>query len=279
MVTLKKLKAWAREEGVIGFSRMSKAELEELWESSQPEEPRKYQPRKKRPVDILLNRSMTSLERLKRKVQTGKGKGRKKIPILNYFMTQALPKNISNLLETSTNKAVEWAEKAISVKDYFKEKARKNLLRLNAKIAELLKKPEFEITEKRGLAGKRFTIFLKNNRKSLINILKKNPGTKVKMVLHCLMSSADLKTGEEIEDVGFFPSLVEEVFEGTDFEELLDLMFARTLETMANFRKGKSNWRFVRVEKLQIQVDEMSHDDGVGEWLPLPQLLEKKKRV
>ena len=146
MVTLKKLKEWAREEGIVGFSRMKNAELEELWEHSQPEEPRKYnsiQPRKKRPVDILLNRSMTWLGRLKRKVQTGKGKERKKIPILNYFMTQALPKNVSNLLETSTNKALEWAEKAISVKDYFKEKARKNLLRLNEKIAELLKKPEF----------------------------------------------------------------------------------------------------------------------------------------
>ena len=137
------------------------------------------------------------------------------------------------------------------------------------------------------MAGKRFTIFgkegysadgfLNNNRKNIIDILKKNPETKVKMVLRCLMSSADLKTGEEIEDVGFFSSLVEDVFEGTNLGELLDGIFARTLETMANFQKGKSNWRFVRVEKLEIQVDEMSHDDGVGEWMPLPELLEKKK--
>ena len=113
-------------------------------------------------------------------------------------------------------------EKVRENKSFLKEKAREKLLRLNEKIAELLKKPEFEITEKRGLAGTKFTVFgkegysaesfLKNNRKSIIDILKKNPGTKVKMVLHCLMSSADLKSGEEITDLGFFSSLVEEVF-------------------------------------------------------------------
>ena len=90
------------------------------------------------------------------------------------------------------------------------------------------------------------------------------------------MSSADLKTGEEITDLGFFSSLVEEVFEGTNLEELLDLMFERMKENMANFTKEKSNWRFVRVEKLEIQVDEMSHDNGVEEWMPLPEIFEKK---
>ena len=68
MVTLKFLKEWARKEGVVGFSQMSKAELERLWEYSQPEEPRKYlslQPLKRPVVDLLANRSMTWLRRLK----------------------------------------------------------------------------------------------------------------------------------------------------------------------------------------------------------------------
>ena len=99
------------------------------------------------------------------------------------------------------------------------------------------------------------------------------------MVLHCLISSSDLKTGEETTDMGFFSSLVEEVFEGTNLEELLDLMFERMKENMANFTKGKSNGRFLKVEKLEIQVDEISHDDGVGEWMPLPEILKKKNAL
>ena len=49
MKNLKELRDWAREKGIVGFSRMSKAELEELWEESQPERPRRkgiIQPRK-----------------------------------------------------------------------------------------------------------------------------------------------------------------------------------------------------------------------------------------
>ena len=74
-------------------------------------------------------------------------------------------------------------KKTISVKDYLKEKARKNLLELNKKIGKRLEKDEFKITEKPGLAGKRITIwgkegysaegFLNNNRKNITDILKK----------------------------------------------------------------------------------------------------------
>ena len=59
MVTLKFLKAWARKEGVKGYSQMRKAELLELWEESQPEEPRKIyysrelKKKKKGFVDLL----------------------------------------------------------------------------------------------------------------------------------------------------------------------------------------------------------------------------------
>ena len=36
MKTLRELKAWAREKGVRGFSRMNKATLLNLWKESQP---------------------------------------------------------------------------------------------------------------------------------------------------------------------------------------------------------------------------------------------------
>ena len=42
MKTLKELKEWARKEGIMGFSRMRKPELLDLWQESQPEQPLKY---------------------------------------------------------------------------------------------------------------------------------------------------------------------------------------------------------------------------------------------
>ena len=253
---------------------MRKAELLKLWEESQPEEPlkvyysRELQKKKKKKVIDIFN---------------------EKVTILKSAVKNVLPENGSNVIENSTEKAIKFVKKAWDLKDKIKERARKRLLELNKKVAKLLEKSEFDITEKAGLAGKKYIIwgkegysangFLNNNRKNIIDIFKKNTETKDKLVLHYLMSSTDLKSGEEITDLGFFSSLVEEVYEGTDLEKLLDEMFARILKNMANFTKGKSNWRFVQVNKLEIQVDEMSHDDGVGEWIPLPELLEKKKAL
>ena len=141
---------------------MRKAELLELWEESQPEEPLKVyygrelqKKKKKKAVDIF----------------------NEKVTILKSAVKNVLPENISNTIEKSTEKAIDFVKKAWDKKDKLKERARKRLLKLNKKIGKLLEKPEFEITEKAGLVGKKYIIwgkegysadgFLNNNRKKL----------------------------------------------------------------------------------------------------------------
>ena len=63
---------------------------------------------------------------------------------------------------------------------------------------------------------------------------------------------------------------MEEVFEGTDLENLVKKMNEWMLENMRNFQKGRSNWQFLRVEKLEIHLDEMT----VGKYIPLPDWLD-----
>ena len=94
MVSFKFLRNWAREEGVIGFSRMSKAELEELWEESQPETPRKK--------GII---------------------SRKRVPVLNLFAKKVLPKNIPAIIETSVKKAIDRVERLKNKKSVFERKS------------------------------------------------------------------------------------------------------------------------------------------------------------
>ena len=62
-------------------------------------------------------------------------------------------------------------------------------------------------------------------------------------------------------------------FEGTDLENLVKKMNEWMLENMQNFQKGRSNWQFLRVEKLEIHLDEMV----VGKYIPLPDWLDAKK--
>ena len=166
-----------------------------------------------------------------------------------------------------------------------KEKAREKLLKLNAKIKELLEKPEFEWEEKPGLGGSTFVVwgkegysaegFLKNNFEKTVEILQKHFGFKVKMILVCRMSSSNLAEGTTVENDAFFSSPVEEVFEGTDLENLVKKMNEWMLENMQNFQKGRSNWQFLRVEKLEIHLDEMT----VGKFIPLPDWLDAKKAL
>ena len=82
-MNLKELKDWARKAKVKGFSKMKKASLEKNWEERQPET------------------SSTT-----------------KILALNSFPTKFVP----NVVETSVDKAISWAERLKQVKDKLKEK-------------------------------------------------------------------------------------------------------------------------------------------------------------
>ena len=111
--------------------------------------------------------------------------------------------------------------------------------------------------------------------KKTVEILQKHFGFKVKMVLVCRMASSNLAEGTTVENDAFFSSPVEEIFEGTDLVELTKKMNEWMLENMRNFQKGRSNWQFLRVERVEIHLDEMT----VGKFIPLPDWLDAKKAL
>ena len=248
-MSLRELKQRARSEGLVGFSRMRKAELEAALEkASQP------------------------------KLQS--------FPAVESVIRKVLPEKAAKVVDLSLDTINSWFGKMKKKVDWdLKERAREKLLKINTKIKEMLEKPEFELEEIAGLGGSTFVIrgkegysaegFLKNVNEKTVEILRKHFGFKVRMVLVCRMFSADLAEGTTIENDAFFSSPVEEVFEGTDLERLTKKMNEWMLENMRNFQKGKSNWQFLRVEKLEIHLDEMV----VGKYIPLPDWLESKKAL
>ena len=248
-MSLRELKQRARSEGLVGFSRMRKAELE------------------------------AALEKASRpKLQS--------FPAVKSVIRKVLPEKAAKVVDLSLDTINSWFGKMKKKVDWdLKERAREKLLKINTKIKEMLEKPEFELEEIAGLGGSTFVIrgkegysaegFLKNVNEKTVEILRKHFGFKVRMVLVCRMFSADLAEGTTIENDAFFSSPVEEVFEGTDLERLTKKMNEWMLENMRNFQKGKSNWQFLRVEKLEIHLDEMV----VGKYIPLPDWLESKKAL
>ena len=239
-MNLKELKQRARSEGVVGFSKMKKAELEKALQKP------------------------------------------KSFPAVR----KVFPENVAAVVDLSLDTLNSWfgrIKKKVNLN--LKEKARKKLLELNAKIKEMLEKPEFEWEEKPGLGGSTFVVrgkegysaegFLKNINEKTVEILQKHFGFKVKMVLVCRMASSNLAEGTTVENDAFFSSPVEEIFEGTDLVELTKKMNEWMLENMRNFQKGRSNWQFLRVERVEIHLDEMT----VGKFIPLPDWLDAKKAL
>ena len=239
-MNLKELKKQARSEGVVGFSRMKKAELEKALQKP------------------------------------------KSFPAVR----KVFPEKVAAVVDLSLNTLNSWFQgmkKKVNLN--LKEKAREKLLKLNAKIKEMLEKPEFEWEEKPGLGGSTFVVrgkegysaegFLKNINEKTVEILQKHFGFKVKMVLVCRMASSNLAEGTTVENDAFFSSPVEEIFEGTDLVELTKKMNEWMLENMRNFQKGRSNWQFLRVERVEIHLDEMT----VGKFIPLPDWLDAKKAL
>ena len=239
-MNLKELKQRARSEGVVGFSKMKKAELEKALQKP------------------------------------------KSFPAVR----KVLPKKVAAVVDLSLDSLNSWFQgmkKKVNLN--LKEKAREKLLKLNTKIKEMLEKPEFEWEEKPGLGGSTFVVrgkegysaegFLKNINEKTVEILQKHFGFKVKMVLVCRMISHNLAEGTTVENDAFFSSPVEEIFEGTDLVELTKKMNEWMLENMRNFQKGRSNWQFLRVERVEIHLDEMT----VGKFIPLPEWLDAKKAL
>ena len=243
-MSLKELKQRARSEGVVGFSRMKKADLEKALQKP------------------------------------------KSFPAVKLVIRKVLPEKAAAVVDLSLDTMNSWFGRMKKKVDWnLKEKAREKLLKLNAKIKEILERPEFEWEEKPGLGGSTFVVrgkegysakgFLKNINEKTVEILQKHFGFKVKMVLVCRMASSNLAEGTTVENDAFFSSPVEEIFEGTDLVELTKKMNEWMLENMRNFQKGRSNWQFLRVERVEIHLDEMT----VGKFIPLPDWLDAKKAL
>src|SRR5271169_20717 len=159
----------------------------------------------------------------------------------------------------------------------------------NTKVDTKLKK--FQIREsKSAIKGfaKQYTIdgmegidavsFLNSVRPQAISQISGNPMTKINLVLTCTMEHVDMKSGEVITAEFPFVSKTEVVLTGTDVNELYNNARDKILESMANFQRQGSNWRFKAVVKMDINSAIYKPLKG-NSYIPLPSVLANKKAI
>ena len=228
---------WAKEEGIPGYSQMSKAEMQDLWEESQPTLPRKIyyslhkQPPPPDPVE-KFEAPILKPEKIK-------------IP------KQKIPEVIEEQIETIED-WLNWLEEVDEqeIREQISE-LWENKLVVEEGISALKGfAKEFVIKGDKSISPQHF---YKKAKPFVVNLLNSNSKTKVKLILHVELTKYDFRTEEEVESNPFFHSRFSPNSQEGNKEEKFDGMAEETIVDFKNFNKNGSNWRFKSVVSLTIK--------------------------
>ena len=93
-----------------------------------------------------------------------------------------------------------------------------------------------------------------------------------------MMVKVDLKSGEVIAKEAAFHSKTEVNLESTNSHELFSKMKKTVLESLVNFQRQESNWRFCSVLSLDLHTVKYEPHGG-SSYIPLPAFLAAKKAI
>ena len=188
-----------------------------------------------------------------------------------------------SFITKNLNDLIGWAKKTTT--------STKEKPSLSGYVKEELKERSFELKESKSALRKftmQYTIegragydpesFMADVKRSVINFLRKNRRTKVKLILRCNMEKNNISTGEVITLKTAFNSKPEVNLEGTDVHDLYNTMADRVLEAMATFQRDGSNWTFKSIICLEIHTVVYEPLKG-NSYIPLPPKLAQKKAI
>ena len=120
--------------------------------------------------------------------------------------------------------------------------------------------------------------FMQIARRDILNLMRENRQTRVRMILTCEMTRKELFS-ENIQILNsYFNSETVENLEGTDESVIYDNFIQTIEERIQNFNQRGSNWRFQRVLFLDVHFTDFIPLRG-STYFPLPKKIATKKAV
>ena len=252
--TVVQLKSMAKERGLKGYSRLRKADLINVLRVILDDDI----PDIGVPV-LQPNRIIAAINTYVKPTLIGIKKA------FDWVPKQAL--NLNSYITKNLNDLIGWAKRPSQRKQLYELKESKSALR---------KFTMQYVIE--GRAGYDPESFMADVKRSVINFLRNNRRTKIKLILRCNMEKNNISTGEVITHKTSFHSKPEVNLEGTDVDDLYNTMVDRVLEAMATFQRDGSNWTFKSIICLEIHTVAYEPLKG-NSYIPLPPKLAQKKAI
>ena len=274
--TVVQLKSMAKERGLNGYSRLRKDDLIQFINDARPiPAPRTMRhipaPRtltKPVPAPRTLAKPIPTprVSRIKQAINTYVKPtliGIKKA--FDWIPKQAL--NLNSYITKNVNDLIGWAKSPSQ---------RKQLYELEESKSALRKFTMQYVIE--GRVGYDPQSFMADVKRSVINFLRNNRRTKIKLIMRCNMEKNNFSTGEVIVNKTSFHSKPEVNLEGIDVDDLYNTMVDRVLEAMATFQRDGSNWTFKSIICLEIHTVAYEPLKG-NSYILLPPKLAQKKAI
>ena len=274
--TVVQLKSMAKERGLNGYSRLRKDDLIQFINDARPiPAPRTIRPIPAprtlvkpipaprtlvKPIPApRINRIVEAINSYVKPTLIGIKKA------FDWVPKQAL--NLNSYITKNLNDLIGWAKRPSQRKQLYELKESKSALR---------KFTMQYVIE--GRAGYDPESFMADVKRSVINFLRNNRRTKIKLIMRCNMEKNNFSTGEVITHKTSFHSKPEVNIEGTDVDDLYNTMVDRVLEAMATFQRDGSNWTFKSIICLEIHTVAYEPLKG-NSYIPLPPKLAQKKAI